>query len=286
MLGRRAWVAVLAVAASCAIAATAFPAQPAVHLKVYPLALTEFDTAAELVRGLLSRDGKLVEDRRNNRLIVYDVAEAHERIAAALRRVSVPIRNIRIKVTSGAVDTAVRQKVGLSGATRAGDVTVRVGEEPPPSAVEVRGGTRRVRSRVSAQQELLVVNGGRASVSVAELVPHRDWLWSWGGANGLWSASGVSWREVGASLIVQPTVVGDDSVRVRLTPELSYFLDRDRLQTEVHQLTMEVVLSNGAELDLGGIPMRDRDFLDHFMAAYDESGETQRVDLRLKATIE
>jgi type II secretory pathway component GspD/PulD (secretin) len=270
--------------------AQAQPAQTqaaAVHLKIYPLALTEFDTAAEVVRGLLSAEGKLVEDRRNQRLIVYDRLDVHERIAAALRRISVPLRNIRIRVTSGATASAIKEGVSVAGSGRSGDVTVRVGEQPPPSAVEVRGGARRSRSRVSSQQELLVVSGGRASISVAEQVPHRDWLWSWGGANGLWSAaSGISWREVGASLIVQPTVIGEDAVRVRLTPEFSYFLDRDRLHTEVHQLTTEVVAMSGAELDLGGIPMRDAAFLEHFMMGYDEAGQTERVDLRLRATIE
>jgi hypothetical protein len=37
---------------------------------------------------------------------------------------------------------------------------------------------------------------------------------------------------------------------------------------------------------VGWIPLRDHEFMDRFLAGYDESGETRPVDLRLKATIE
>jgi type II secretory pathway component GspD/PulD (secretin) len=282
------WLSLAAAAVLPALlAASAQGVAPQTDLKVYHLALTEFDAAAEVVRGLLSPEGRMVEDRTHHRLIVSDLPAVHERIREALRRVSVPLRNVRITVTSLALRGSSRESVGASAGVSKGGVAVRAGDDAPPSAAAVKAGAERSETAVTAVQELLVLSGARAAISVAEHTPHADWFWNWGGGRGLWSVQpGVSWSEVGASLVVQPTVIPDAMIRLRLTPRFSYFVDGSRTETEVTELATEVVLSDGAELDVGGMPVRDSEFYDRFLTGYDHRGETERLEIRVSARIQ
>ena len=263
----------------------AAPVADTLRYEVYPLGLMDTSTAAELVRPLLSVGGQVVEDAPNHRLIVYDRDDAHRRIAAALQATSVAPRNVRIVVTGTSERTTRREGVGVSGAGRVGGVRIGGGRFPPESGVEVRGGASRSRSRDETLQELLVLSGGRAGIVVAEELPYRDWFQVWGKGYGLWEP-GVRWKDVGARMVVEPTILADHTLRVRLTPEFTYLLDRQTVTTEVRQLTTDVVVREGEEIDLGGLPISDRQFLDRFLVGFDQGGQTVRARITLKASVD
>ena len=204
--------------------------------------------------------------------------------AEVLRAQDLP-RNVRIVVTGTSERTARRQGAEVSGGGRVGGVRIGGGRFPPESGVAVRGGASRSRSRDETRQELLVMSGGRAEIVVGEEVPYLDWFQVWGQGHGLWQA-GVAWKEVGARMIVEPTVVGEGTLRVRLTPAFTHMVDRRTLTTEVTRLSTEVVIREGEELDLGGIPFSDRQFLERFLVGFDESGETVQTRITLRATID
>jgi hypothetical protein len=153
------------------------------------------------------------------------------------------------------------------------------------SGVDVAGGATSVRSTSESRQELLVMSGGRARIQVAEQVPYADWFWIWGQGAGLWPAQSVQWRDVGTSLAVEPRILDDQTIRLRVTPEFSYFLDRDRVVTRVQQLSTEVVVREGEEIDLGGLQMSN-EFKERFLIGFGRRGETERVRIRLKARLE
>lgn len=267
--------------------ATTLPAAgaPAREVHGYPVGLMDLDTAVKLVRSLLSPDGVAVEDRRNNRVVVSDRPEVHARVAAALKGLDTPARNVRIRVTHDSERLDERTLLGGSAGAQSGGVQVGVGRNPPRSGVDVRAEASRSRSTSQTQQEIVVLSGGKAQITVAEQVPYTDWFWTWGQSHGLW-APAVQWRDVGASLVVEPVALGDGRVRVRLTPAFSYFLDRERLVTEIHQLTTEVVVREGEPIDLGGLPVAEREFRDRFLVGFDRSGTLQRVRITLRATVE
>jgi type II secretory pathway component GspD/PulD (secretin) len=245
------------------------------EVRVYPVGLMDLDVAARVVEPLLSPTGKVVPDRRNNRLIVSDRPEVHARVASALRSLDQTVRNVRIVVTHEAerLDdrTAAAVGVAVGGRRRGG--------------VEVGGDVSRARTTSQTREELLVLSGRKAKVQVAEEVPYAEWLRSWGPPYGLWSAD-VQWRDVGSSLIVEPVVLGDGRLQVRLTPAFSYFLDRERQVTEVHQLATEVVVREGETIDVGGLPMADREFRERFLLGEGRSHTAQRMRITLKATVE
>ena len=244
-----------------------------VVLKVYPLGLTDPAAAAEVVRGMLSAQGRVVEDAPNHRLIVFDRPEVQARIADALKAIQVSPRNVRITVVHSSERAESESEAG---------VTVR-GRHPH---ADVRLGSSSSRSTSDTRQDIVVLSGGKASIEVAEQVPYADWFWTWGQGQGLWPAQSVQWRDVGTGLVVEPFVLDDHTVRLRVTPQFSYFLDRDRLVTRVQQLSTEVVVREGEEIDLGGLPMSNREFKERFLLGVSRSGQTERVQIRLRARIQ
>jgi hypothetical protein len=194
-------------------------------------------------------------------------------------------RNVRIVVTGTSERTARQQGVEASGAGRVGNVRIGGGRFPPESGVAVRGTASRSRSRDETRQELLVMSGGRGEIVVAREIPYADWFQVWGQGHGLWQP-GIQWKEVGARMLVEPVIVTDDTLRVRLTPSFSYLLDGRSLTTAVTQLSTEVMAREGQEIDLGGVPFSDRQFLEKFLVGVNEYGETVQTRITLKASID
>jgi type II secretory pathway component GspD/PulD (secretin) len=222
---------------------------------------------------MLSPDGRVVEDVPNHRIIVLDRPAVQARVAEALKTLRLPARNVRITVTHSSERVDDASQIGVA-----------VGGRAP--GVAVRGGASSSRARMEARQEIVVLSGGRASIQVADQVPYADWFWTWGQASGLWPAQSVQWREVGTSLAVEPVVLDDHTIRLRVTPEFSYFIDRDSLISRVQQLSTEVIVREGEEIDLGGLPMSNREFKEKFLIGMGRSGQAERIQIRLKARVQ
>lgn len=246
------------------------PPERRLAVETYDLGLTDVGAAAEAVRPLLSRDGRVVEDRRNHRLIVVDLPEVQRAVRAALRKVEASARNIRLAVTFHWRGTS----------DRAG---VRV--RPRGGTVSVDGDVTQSKSTTTARQELLVLSGGRASLRIADEVPYADWFWTWGLGRGLW-VQGTRWRDVASGMEVEPVALPGGRIRVRLTPYFEYMVDAGRQVTRVVELATEVVANEGEEIALGGVPAEDREFRERFLIGYDRARGTSQASITLRATVE
>jgi len=256
------------------------------EMRVYDLGLTDPGVAADVVRGLLSPDGRVYPDPAQHRLVVSDRPEVHVRVAEALRTLNVAPRNIRIEVSARMERTERQRQLEASGTVRGGPVRVGVGRRPPArTGVVIGGQDSRSRTTVDARQQLLVLSGGRASLTVAEEVPYSEWLYTWGLGHGLW-AQNVVWQQVGTSMVVEPRVLGNGTILVRLTPRFDYRAGGSSQTVDVNELSTEVIVRPGEEISLGGVPFRDADFRDRFLAGFDESGQTASVEMTLRATVE
>jgi type II secretory pathway component GspD/PulD (secretin) len=240
------------------------------QVETYDLGLTDVGAAAEAVRPLLSPEGRVVEDERNHRLIVVDVASVQRAVRAALQKVEVQARNIRVMVT-------FRWQA-------AGDRTgARV--RPRDGGVAVGGDVTRSSSRTTSRQELVVLSGGRASLRIADEVPYADWFWTWGLGRGMW-VEGVKWRDVASGMEVEPLALPDGRIRIRLTPYFEYFIDTARQVTRLHTLTTEVVANDGEEIQLGGVPANDSEFRERFLIGFDRARGMSQASIVLRATVE
>ena len=277
----------LAVLAAAPVAAQLNPRPPAkTEMRVYDLGLNDPAMAAEIIRGLLSPEGRVYPDPAQHRLVVSDRPDVHVRVAEAMKTLNVTPRNIRIEVSARMERTDRQRQLEASGTVASGPVRVGVGRRPPPQTGVVIGGQdSRSRTTVNARQQLLVLSGGRATLTVAEEVPYSEWLYTWGLGHGLW-AQNVVWQQVGTSMVVEPRALGNGTILVRLTPRFDYRAGGSSQTVDVTELSTEVIVRAGEEIALGGVPFRDTDFRERFLAGIDESGQTARVEMTLRATVE
>jgi type II secretory pathway component GspD/PulD (secretin) len=262
------------------------PAAARTEMRVYDLGLTDAALAADAIRPLLSPEGRLYPDPAQHRLVVSDRPDVLARVAQALRTLDVTPRNIRIEVRGKMDRTGHQRQVDASGTIAEGPVRVGVGQRPPArTGVVVGAQDSRSRTSVDAVQTLVVLSGGQATLTVAEQVPYSQWLYTWGVSHGLW-AENIVWQEVGTSMVVAPRALGNGSILVRLTPRFDYRAGGSSHTVDVSELSTEVVVRDGEEIDLGGVPFRDESFRERFLAGVDESGQTTQVSMTLRARVE
>jgi type II secretory pathway component GspD/PulD (secretin) len=283
------------VAMSASLALAAAPPGPATspsrdpspsrtEMRVYDLGLTDVALAADVVRSVLSTEGRVYPDPAQHRLVVSDRPDVHARVAQALATLHVEPRNVVIDVTARLERTDSERRI--EGAVRTGGpVDVILGHPLPAPGVAVTAQDRRGREDVHASQRLVVLSGGRATLTVAEEVPYAQWLFDWGVGHGLWAQT-VAWQQVGTSLVVEPRVLGDGAIHVRLTPRFDYRAGGDPRTVDVNELSTEVVVRPGEEVALGGVPFRDEEFRERFLVGVDQSGQTARVAMTLRASVQ
>lgn len=264
-----------------------FAANEDVSLEGYVAPAGDLKKAISEIRQLMTPEGKVMEDRSRSRLLIEDTAAAHQKIAKILKPWAAPARNIRITVLSTSPQRITQKNIDVSGQGRVGNIGVRVGDQPPThNGISVRAQNGGAELNSSLGQQLLVMSGGKASITVADEVPDIGWFIAWGQPFHLWSSNPLPTKEVGARMVIEPSVVSDGMIKVKLTPSFSYFVGGQLVSTEVQQLSTEVYVANGADIDLGGIEMKDEEFHRKFLLSYDSMRNTRRVNFKLRASIE
>lgn len=238
---------------------------------VHPVGFTDPAAAAATVRAVVGREGSVVHDPAGRRLIVVAPAHVQQRVRAALATLLGEARNVRIEVKTAYERSARRAGAGVE--------LRRHGGEP---RLGVSGGASRSTGSGHAVQHVLTVSGSRARLRVAREVPYAEWLWSWGAARGLWVEGGTRWHAVETSLAVEPHVLGDGRILLRVMPRFDYEVGGRRETTDVTELAAEVVVREGEEVDLGSL-VRDEGFRERFLLGFDQGGEEMRIRVTVRA---
>ncbi len=99
----------------------------------------------------------------------------------------------------------------------------------------------------------IVQDGGTSSMMVASEVPYTVLSWFRDYATGQgYAAQATAWQRVGTTLVVRPTILPDGQIRVRLTPQVSYFSPQGDGSIEFHEAATEVIVPNGRAMRIGG----------------------------------
>jgi type II secretory pathway component GspD/PulD (secretin) len=127
-----------------------------------------------------------------------------------------------------------------------------------------QGGSPRARGGVAVQDTttkttrtsgvfVLVQDGGSASMLVAQDVPYSQVAYYYDYAVGKgYVAQGTAWQRVGTALLVQPTVLPNNQVRLRLVPSLSYFTQGGGGTVELVEAATELIVPAGRRVMIGG----------------------------------
>jgi hypothetical protein len=158
-----------------------------------------------------------------------------------------PSRQIRVDVQFRQTGTQSRDAAGAAGGVI---VTERGG-------VRTRGGAGAGSTETRVQRSTgiftLVQDGGESTLVVASQVPVAQvayWRDYATGAGHL--ASGVVVRDVGTSLRVRASLLPDNTIRVRLTPSISWFSADGAGTIQLTEAVTEVIVPNGRPVILAG----------------------------------
>lgn len=254
---------------------------PVPEFKTYELGLADPSNAMDVVTSLIGTNGKAFYDAATRRLMVLAPSNSQGRVAGIMRQLNVPPRNIRIEVRYRGQNVSTEKEASVSGR---GAVVFGNGPNRSRIHIQPRLTDSSTTMNSSTAQQLLVLSGRQASIFVGETVPYIDWIMEYGIRSGL-IAEQVAWQQVGATIVVEPLVIGDGpTIRVRLTPELSGLVNGNPCRTRFTTVATEVVVSDGVPFRLGGLN-ENKDFYSRFLVGGDRSGNRQTLDIELTAHI-
>ena len=132
----------------------------------------------------------------------------------------------------------------------------------------------------------IVQDGGTSSMMVASEVPYTVLSWFRDYATGQgYAAQATAWQRVGTTLVVRPTILPDGQIRVRLTPQVSYFSPQGDGSIEFHEAATEVIVPNGRAMRIGG-STRGINQVTRQVLGYREQQSSSESSFILTATIQ
>lgn len=274
LMDMKRWVAIILLSLT-ALAATAQQGQS--RFEVYNLGFADAPSAVELVKAIIGPTGSVSLDEANHRLLVVATDEGHAQVANMMRKLNVPPRNVRIEVRF--IGSSSQQNVG-AGIGASGEIVRDEGITRTKIKVKPHIENTTITSSSDVAQTLLVASGRQGFLRVGESVPYVDWFMDYGLQYG-YLRQRINWKDVGASLIVEPTVMGEGPmIRIRLTPELSGLVDGNVYRTSFSRVATEVVVQDGQTFQIGGLD-KDNDFYSRFLIGFDRSGGQQALNITL-----
>jgi len=271
-------VAVIAAWLAAAVGAAAQTTNAAEAVVVYPLQSGDPAVVVDVLRGFLGGNVKVVYDATRNAIIVMAPAAIQAQAAAIVRKLDVPPRNVRVEVRFRRHTTDFGSGARVSGPP----MPIVQNSGPNRSRISFRpqAGSRTVQASENTVQTLMVMSGRDASLRIGESVPYLDWIVEYGLAH-KHLVERIDWRNVGSSLVVQPTVIGDGpAIRIRLIPELSGFVGADMRRIRMASLATEVVVENGRTISIGSIA-QNREFFSRFLVGSDRGAAADTLDISL-----
>jgi type II secretory pathway component GspD/PulD (secretin) len=251
------------------------------RFEVYDLGFADAQSAVEMVKAIVGPTGSVSLDAANRRLLVVATDEEHVQVKSMMRKLNVPPKNVRIEVRF--IESSRQRNVG-AGIGDSGEIVRDEGITSTKIRVRPRIENTTVTASSDVTQILLVASGRQGVLRVGESIPYSDWFVDYGLQWGILQQR-IVWKDVGASLVVEPVVVGDGPmIRIRLTPELSGLVDGSVYQTRFSRVATEVVVQDGQAFQIGGLD-KDNDFYSRFLTGFDRSGSQQALNITLTPRI-
>jgi hypothetical protein len=253
------------------------------RFEVYSVGEADMNATLEAVRWIVGPEGHVAADARHRRLIVSTTADRHSQISDLLRQLSGPPRNVLIEVH---ILASSRQQKADASLDVSGDIIV---ERDDLALGKIRLKPR-VEQRTTAhasgtRQTLLVGSGREASLRVGENVPYIEWINDFALRIGSLQKR-IAWQQVGAFLVVQPTILSDGStLRVRVTPELRGLIDGRPERVRFTSMTTEVVTKDGVPIIIGGLGQH-AEFYDRYLIGRSSSGAEESLRIQLVPRIQ
>ncbi|HTY76498.1 MAG TPA: hypothetical protein VMI34_01665 [Candidatus Bathyarchaeia archaeon] len=144
-----------------------------------------------------------------------------------------------------------RGQQARQGAQGQGTVVIQDGKARGRGGLAVEDTTTRT-TRTSGVFAV-VQDGGTSTMMLASEVPYTVVAWFRDYATGQgYVAQGTAWQRVGTTLMVSPTILPNNQIRVRLVPQVSYVTADSGGTVEFSEAATEVIVPNGRRMQIGG----------------------------------
>ncbi len=249
--------------------------------QTYEIGFADASNTVEVTRTLIAPDGKVFYDPATRKLMVLASSNHHVSVAALLQQLNVPPRNVSVTVRFLGQGENRQTDASLTGS---GGVIITGNGTRPGFSIQPKIGHQTSRNNSRTSQQLLVASGRQASIFIGEEVPYIEWFMEYGRRNHYFEER-IAWQRVGASLVIEPLIVGDGpSIRLRITPELSGLVNNNPCRTRFANVATEVIVNDGVPFSLGGLA-ENNDFYSRFLIGVDRSGGRQSLEIELTARI-
>jgi hypothetical protein len=211
--------------------------------RIFQLSNQPAEAAVDMVRPLLSPGGTVLPETRLQKLIVRDTPETLSKVENLLAEIDQPAPQVRIFVSMAGVSPSRGHSAGVG-------VQGDIGRPTVTFDAQSHSGT----TTVDSQQNLVVMSGGRAMITMARDLVTVDPYYQFAAQHGL-LAPNLIVQSVSTGFAVEPVVVGD-VVRLTITPWLGFLGPGGRSEVLVDQASSTLALKSGQEMTIASSSSR------------------------------
>jgi type II secretory pathway component GspD/PulD (secretin) len=264
--------------------------------KIVPLRTVSYSTIESICKPLLSKTGTMAHLKVRNSIILFDYQTNVDKIAKLIDKIDLPAVNIRVEVDF--IGNSSRQQDHLYGKvgykkypTKNNQIIIRNGKVIKPNRITISAGQGRQTGSRNTSQFIMTKSGYPAQLWVGKRIVDPTWLqyrqlrptWVIVGPGGgtvvvPGSDNDIVWADIGSSLYVLPTYLGNGKIDVEVYPVVSYLVDepddfgnnrkkrkrrrpkRKRQSVKVEDVSTRLTLQSGQRVSLGGVISSNKNF--------------------------
>jgi type II secretory pathway component GspD/PulD (secretin) len=250
-------------------------------LQTFPIQYADLEDLRRTLEPLAGEQGRVTVNRAGRQLVVMAPPHVMQAIEALVNQLDTLPKNVRIRVR---FDDAFASRLTEAGARTKGVLVVKNGDVDGKVTVNPFLTEQQAAGSGRTEQNLVVMSGRKGTLRVGERIPYADYFIHYGMHHGYIDTQ-VQWHDVGASLLIEPTVIGEGPmVHVRLIPEISVSLNGQPRRIQYASAATEVTVQDGQTLSIGGLN-KDEEFYSRFLLGFNRGGESRQLDITLTPEI-
>ena len=249
--------------------------------KLVHLASTQYSIVEQFCKPMLSPTGNMAYLKERQSVIIYDKKSNVDKIVAFIKKIDVPSVNIRIDVDFLGSGRTQNDKLNVAFGNKEtpgvnNKIIFKDGKMVEINRVNIDAVRRSGRTTRNTSQFIVTQSGHPASLWVGKTVVDPSWLrnrslapifiFTGHGNNVIVvpdADNNIRWSDIGSSLYVCPTYLGNGKIKLELYPVVSYLEDNPddlknnrkhvRKNVMVQDLKTSLVLHDGQRISVGGL---------------------------------
>ena len=295
--------------------------EPRQVTKIIPLMSVSYSTIDTICRPMLSPTGTMAYLPERESVVIFDYEGNAEKIAGIIGKIDLPPVNVRIEVdfigTSDGRKDRLSGKVSYKGhPTADNSVIIKDGKVVKPDSIVISAGQQSDIGTRNTSQFILTRSGSPAQLWVGKTIVDPSWLRyrplrptigviAPGGGFVIVPGpdNDIVWRDVGSSLYVLPTYLGNGRIDLEVYPVVSYLVDepeekvprsgrakpkrKNYQSVRVEDISTRLTLQSGQRVSMGGVIDSNKNFYRNLFGPdfLSRDDKNSILDMYIRATV-